>query len=78
MENNNDTQENDTKTSKKPKKKFKINKNIDTYRTDETPTVSARLTQIKNNISGFFNKFSRPEDEEIENPVYRFKIDKES
>ena len=41
--------------------KIKLQKNIDTYRDENTPTVSAKLTVIKDSINGFFNKFKSDE-----------------
>ncbi|MBR6779107.1 MAG: hypothetical protein IKM43_03075 [Clostridia bacterium] len=58
-------------TPKQTKKKFKLKKNVDTYKDENTPTVSAKITTIKNNISNFFNKFSKKE-KKVENPVYKY------
>ncbi len=52
-----------TQNMKKNKKKFKLTKNVDTYRDDNTPTVSAKLGVIKNSISDFFSKFKTNEKE---------------
>ena len=50
---------------KKAKKKFKLQKNIDTYRDANTPTVSAKLTIIKDSISNFFSKLKNDDNAEI-------------
>ncbi len=57
VNNDNTTQE----KQKKEKRKIKLQKNIDTYRDENTPTVSAKLTVIKDSINGFFNKFKSDE-----------------
>jgi len=62
VDNNTNTQENDNIETEKPKKKFKLQKNIDTYRDENTPTVSAKLTIIKDSISNFFDKFKSEQD----------------
>ncbi len=51
--------------------KFHFKKNIDTYRTSETPTLTSRFKNFKQNVSSFFSKFSKP-NRHIENPVYRY------
>lgn len=65
VDNTSNTQQNENIENKKPKKKFKLEKNIDTYRDENTPTVSAKLTIIKDSISNFFDKFKNNEEAEI-------------
>lgn len=50
VDNSNNTQHNKIE---KQKRKFKLEKNIDTYRNENTPTVSAKLTFVKD----FFKQF---------------------
>ena len=64
---NNNTNTNNHVTNKK----FKLTKNIDTYRDENTPTPSMKLNNIKNKITDFFSNFSRKKDK-IENPVFKF------
>jgi len=59
---NTTTQQNEDLEKIKNKNKFKLQKNIDTYRDEKTPTVSAKLTIIKNSISNFFDNFKSEED----------------
>ena len=66
---NENTQHIENKENKKEEKKIKFKKNIDTYQDENEPHISVKIQNIKNSISGFFNKFKKPE---IENPVYRF------
>lgn len=67
---NNEKQHTQNIETKKKSKKFKINKNIDTYKDDKTPSLKTRFSNIKQSVVGFFNKF-KPKDERIQNPVYR-------
>lgn len=53
---------------KSTKKKFKLKKNLDTYKDENTPTIKERFSKIKINVQNFFQKFSRPNDK-TENPV---------
>lgn len=66
-------QDETTNKSQKEKKRFKLKKNIDTFKDENEPDIKTKLGNIKNSISGFFNKFkiSGLEDK-IDNPVYRY------
>lgn len=70
VNNNQNTQYNEAsqnnQDAKKTKKK-KLAKNIDTYKDENTPTLSTRFGKLKKSISGFLNKISRKK----ENPIYR-------
>lgn len=59
VQTNYNTQDNQTATQKKPRKKIKITKNIDTYKTDDTLTPKQRFAKIKNSVGGFFAKFKK-------------------
>ena len=61
----NTPQNDNVKTNKKTKNKFKLQKNIDTYRDANTPTVSAKLTIIKDSISNFFSNLKNNDNAEI-------------
>lgn len=56
-------------TQIKERKRLKITKNIDTYRDENTPTISAKFAKIKDSVNGFFDKF-KPRDNS-ENPIYK-------
>lgn len=63
--------------SKKEQKKFKLKKNIDTYKEANDPGIKTKLGAIKNSIDGFFNKFKQNDlkvdlNDKIDNPIYRF------
>lgn len=63
---------NKNNTTKNKTKKLKINKNVDTYRDENTPTLSTRITNIRNSINGFINKIKGPnKNNKIKNPIYR-------
>ena len=77
VDNSQSTQYNNTNThedkSQKEKKRFKLEKNIDTFKDENTPDIKTKLGNIKNSISNFFNKFKISNfEDKIENPVYRF------
>ena len=67
-----DNQDNTQNVEKKTKRKKKINKNIDTYKNEDTPSVKEKLGRIKSNVSEFFSKFRPKNDDKVKNPVYRF------
>ena len=68
--NNNNTQQMENNTAKNKKhSKFKLAKNVDSYKDENTPTLSTRFGKIKKAVSGFFDKFHK---KSKENPVYRF------
>ena len=73
-ENNAKNIEKSVKNEKKSSKKFKFTKNIDTYRDSNTPDLKTKVHNIKEKVSGFFSKFSRPK-EDIKNPIYRYEED---
>ena len=80
IQNNEDTQDSTIKNKKdesnereKDNKRFKLKKNIDTFKDENEPDIKTKLGNIKNSISGFFNKFKISGlDDKIDNPVYRF------
>ena len=59
-------------SAEKKNKKFKLTKNIDTYRDANTPTVKEKFNNIKTSVTNFFSK--KPK-KEIENPIYKFNDD---
>lgn len=64
--------QNSNNTNKRNKKKFTLKKNIDTYMDENEPHISIKIQNIKNSISGFFNKFKKSDlNDKIKNPVYR-------
>ena len=73
---NNETIENNTdnKTeNKKEQKRFKLKKNIDTYKDENEPDIKTKLGNIKNSISGFFSKFKKTGlEDKLEKPVARY------
>ena len=80
IDNNYNTQNNGTidnnsenkKQNKKEEKRFRLKKNIDTYKDENEPDIKTKLGNIRNSISGFFNKFKKTSlDDKIENPVAR-------
>ena len=58
------------KVGNKERKKFKINKNIDTYRDENTPDLKTRFTNFKQTIADAFASVNPKED--IKRPIYRF------
>jgi len=71
--NNNDTQQVDKdneKVGNKERKKFKLKKNVDTYKNENTPDLKTRLKNFKEKLSLSLNKI-QPKDN-IKNPVFRF------
>ncbi len=71
-DNNTQDIENNKKLEKK-KFKFYISKNIDTYKTGDAPTLSAKFKDFKNSFAKFFKKL-RPETG-VENPIYNINND---
>ena len=67
--NNNNTQNKEQNVGRAKNKKFKISKNVDSYKDVNTPTLTTRFGKIKNAVSGFFNKFHK---KDKANPIYRF------
>lgn len=69
-----DTQNKDTNTKKRSKKeRFKLTKNIDTYKDEKAPDLKSKIENIKSNIGGFFSKFSKADlNDKIDNPVYKY------
>ena len=75
---NNNTQNNveNNKTSmqeKKEKKRFKLEKNIDTFKDENEPDIKTKLGNIKNSIASFFGKSKLDLNDKIDNPIYRYK-----
>jgi len=69
--------ENKTHDEQKQEKRFKLTKNIDTYRDENTPDLKVRFQNIKNNITGFFNKFKKGGiEDKIQRPVYKYDEEK--
>lgn len=76
IENTQDTGMNNnqnTDTTKKKEKRFK--KNIDTYRDENTPTLSARFKNFKQSVSEFFSKFKKPNDAHYRTPIHKLNND---
>ncbi len=57
---------------KQSKKKFKLKRNIDTYKNDNTPTPKQRFAKVKTSIDGFFAKFKKNNKNNLNNPTYNF------
>lgn len=73
------TQDNvNTNKPARKKKQFKLNKNIDTYRDENTPTPAQRFSNIKDSVLNFFSKFRKPEKDKIKNPIYEMKNEENS
>ena len=51
------TQHVDNIKSDKPKKKFTLTKNVDTYKNASTPSLNTKFANIKSSVSKFFGKF---------------------
>lgn len=75
VQNNLITQDNEVKRTPNKIRKFKINKNIDTYKNADTPTPKQRFAKIKNSISEFFSKIKKPNQNDVQNPIYKMKND---
>lgn len=69
-----DTQNKDTNMKNNSKrKKFKLTKNVDTYKDENTPNLKSKIDNIKSNIGEFFSKFSKTDlDNKIDNPIYKY------
>ncbi len=80
VNNNNNTQDEDTQSNTINKKsKFKLTKNIDTYKDANTPSLSVKLNNFKKNVSAFFEKFSKPEKyDTISNDTNKLSEEKQS
>ena len=73
VNNANNTQNSDNnRPIKQPRKKFNISKNIDTYRSENTPSLSTRFKNFKASIKKFFDKST---DKGIENPIHNLNKD---
>ena len=70
-QNENITQDTETKLNNKKTKKFKLKSNVDTYRDANTPNVKTKINNFKQSISKFFKLKCKPNDE-IKNPIYRY------
>lgn len=69
--NNTETTISSNKEDKANKKKRNVlQKNIDTFKNENTPDLKTRFNNIKTSINGFFSKFKKP-NQNIENPIYR-------
>lgn len=71
VQNQLNTQDNQQTQNKTVKPKLKFTKNIDTYKTANTPTPKQRFAKIKDSVNGFFAKFKKPKKDDIQNPTYR-------
>ncbi len=69
--NERDTADDNKENTVKESKKRGLKKNVDTYKTADTPSLSTRIKNIKSSFSNFFSKFSKPKSK-IENPVYKY------
>lgn len=78
VQNQLNTQDNQTAQNKVIKPKFKFTKNIDTYRDANTPTPKQRFAKIKSSVNSFFSKFKKPNKDDIKNPVYRLEPGEET
>lgn len=59
-------------TENKDKKKFKLNKNIDTYEDENEPHIKVKIAKIKNGIQKFFTGFKKSDlSDKAENPIYK-------
>lgn len=74
VDNNQITQNTEEKTTiNTVKKQRKLTKNIDTYKDENTPTLSAKLKKFKQSVSNFFSKLSLPKKEgQYKNPIYKY------
>ncbi len=68
----NSVDNNQTTQQKQPRRK-KFQKNIDTYRDENTPTLKSKFEKFKQSVKGFFSKVN-PNDK-AKNPIYRFTPD---
>lgn len=66
VSNDNNTQHTETNNKKTKSKKFKLSKNVDSYKDENTPSLSTRFGKIKKAFTSLFHKKAK------ENPVYRF------
>ncbi len=70
--------ERNNKKQEKEKKRFKLKKNIDTFKDENEPDIKTKLGNIKNSITGFFGKFKKSDlDDKIENPITRHNLDQD-
>ena len=70
---NNDSENKSLNQNNNEKKRFKLQKNIDTFKDENEPDIKTKLGNIKNSITEFFGKFkSSGLDDKIDNPVYRY------
>ena len=72
-DNNTSTQDTVKPAELKKEKKFRIQKNVDTYRDEKTPSLKTKFSNIKNSVTGFFNRF-KP-NKNVEFPVYKEPLD---
>ena len=71
MLNTQDNQRQNISKQKQNKKKFKIVKNIDTFKNADTPTPKQRFAKIKTSVNEFFAKFKKL-DKDVQNPIYKY------
>ncbi len=76
-QNSNNTRSSDTQSdstqNKRKRKKFKLNKNVDTYKDENTPSPKARINNFRESVNEFFAKFSKPNKRDnVQNPIYKF------
>lgn len=71
MLNTQDNQRQNISKQKQNKKKFKIVKNIDTFKNADTPTPKQRFAKIKTSVNEFFAKFKKP-NKDVQNPIYKY------
>ena len=66
--------QNQTNQNNKEKKRFKLKKNIDTFKDENEPSIKTKLGNIKNSITNFFSKSKKMDlNDKIDNPIYRYK-----
>ena len=74
VNNGNATHNSAQQESEKTNEKFnKLQKNIDTYKDANTPSLKSKFNKFKQSVSNFFAKFSVPKHKgQYENPIYKY------
>ena len=66
--------QNQTNQTNKENKRFKLKKNIDTFKDENEPSIKTKLGNIKNSITNFFSRSKKLDlNDKIDNPIYRYK-----
>ena len=66
--------QNSNQSTKKPKKKFKLKSNIDTYKDENTPDIKTKINNFKSSISNFFNRAKIDNGNNIIAPIHKLDI----